>query len=360
MAVPAAASTAPIRAPTAFGVPQSPVHWRPTKPAPINAPASPATRMDPNANARASGDGRADNARSGTHESDRAGDAARKRDARDGYPVAVTVHPDDPGLADELLGLARRLGLAAAGLVSDGRRSGLTTVTYKSSPTDMVTEFDHASEQLIVAGLVAARPGDGIVGEEGAARPSTTGLSWFIDPIDGTTNFMYDLPIFAVSIAVADGDGPLVGVVVAPRIGEVFEAVRGGGARRNGEPISASTSSDLASCLLATGFSYSRARRAEQANVVAHVLPRVRDIRRMGAASLDLCNVACGRVDVYYETGLGPWDMAAGSLIATEAGAIVTDFSGGPVRPAEVLASAPGLAIAMRDLLSAAQAERVT
>ena len=264
--------------------------------------------------------------------------------------------PPSDELLDELLGLARRLGLAAAGMVSDGRRGGLSDVGQKSSATDMVTEFDHASEQLIVSGIAAARPGDGIIGEEGASRPSTTGISWLIDPIDGTTNFLYDLAQFSVSIAAADEHGGLIGVVVAPRLGEVFEASRGRGAFCNGTRVSPSSTNELGSCLLASGFSYQAARRAEQAQVMAYVLPKVRDLRRMGSASLDLCNVACGRVDAYFETGLGPWDLAAGALIATEAGAVVADFNGGPARPAEVLASNPLLAVSMRALLAEAHA----
>lgn len=262
--------------------------------------------------------------------------------------VAGAPGPDPQAI----LRLAVDLATAAGRLASDGRRAGLRHVKTKSSATDMVTEFDAAAERLIVAGIVAERPDDGIVGEEGTATTGASGVAWYVDPIDGTTNYLYGIPQWGVSIGVADAAGMLVGVVAAPDLGETFTAVRGGGAFLNGEPIIASGLDDPASALVATGFSYSPARRGEQGAAAARLLPHVRDIRRFGSASLDLCAVACGRIDLYYETGLNSWDMAAGDLIAREAGAVTSDFSGGPARPAELLACAPALAEPARRLLA--------
>ncbi len=257
-----------------------------------------------------------------------------------------------------LLHLATELAMAAGTLVREGRAGGLRDVQVKSSSTDVVTEFDKAAEAAIVAGIMAARPDDAIVGEEGTARPGTSGLAWHIDPIDGTTNYLYGLPLYGVSIGVADAAGVLAGVVCAPAIGEVFTAVRGGGASCNGSPIRVNPIERVDQALVATGFSYHAERRRRQASVVAHLLPRVRDIRRLGAASLDLCFVACGRVDAYYEVGLNSWDMAAGELIALEAGAVSSDFAGGAARPDQLFVSAPGVAGALRELLAAAGADQ--
>jgi myo-inositol-1(or 4)-monophosphatase len=259
---------------------------------------------------------------------------------------------DPAALADLAEALARRAGA----LVRDGRGHGLHDVDTKSTVTDMVTEYDTASENLIVEGLLASRPDDAVIGEEGAHRPGTTGIAWLVDPIDGTTNFLYGLPGYAVSIAAQDDEGLLVGVVHVPVPGETFRAVRGGGATLDGRPIVCSPKADLATALVATGFSYDAGVRVHQGDVVAHVLGRVRDIRRFGAAAVDLCHVACGRVDAYYERGLSPWDLAAGQLIATEAGAVVGDFAGGPPRPGEVLAANPVLYAALAGLLDEAGA----
>ncbi|HEX9259236.1 MAG TPA: inositol monophosphatase family protein [Acidimicrobiales bacterium] len=257
----------------------------------------------------------------------------------------------------ELLALATTTANEAATLIHQGRAGGLRSVSTKSTGTDMVTEFDHASESLIVAALRAGRPDDAIVGEEGSDHGGTSGISWLVDPIDGTTNYLYALPGYAVSIAAADDEGPLIGVVAIPTLGEVFSAVRGGGAFLDGHRIRASAKTDVATALLATGFSYDPATRVRQAGVVGRLIGSVRDIRRFGAASADLCYVACGRVDAYFERGLGPWDMAAGVLIAREAGAVTTDFAGGPVVPDQVLAAAPGIHAAMVELLAKAGAD---
>ena len=249
---------------------------------------------------------------------------------------------------DELLALASSLALEAGKMVLDGRAAlGIVTADTKSSSTDVVTEFDRASEALIVAGIRAARPDDGIVGEEGTATAGTTGIHWLIDPIDGTTNFLYGLPGYAVSIAarasVDDPSDTLVGVVFVPTTGELFTATRGGGAFLNGAPIGCSATTDLSLALVGTGFSYLPERRARQAQRVAAMIPHVRDIRRFGAAAPDLCYVAAGRLDVYFEEYLGPWDLAAGELIAREAGCRTGAIQGGPVHPSSVLVATPTL-----------------
>ena len=227
------------------------------------------------------------------------------------------------------------------------------SVDTKSSSTDMVTDHDRWTEQALVDTIAARRPDDGFLGEEGADRTGTSGVVWVIDPIDGTTNFLYDLPGFAVSVAARVGDDVVAGVVADPVRGERYRAVLGAGATRDGAPIRCSEATELATSLVATGFSYDPDRRRSQAEVLVEVIPRVRDIRRFGGAALDLCAVACGRVDAYYERGLAPWDTAAGGLIAAEAGAVVDDHQ--PTGGAFV-AAAPGIAEALRPLLERAGA----
>lgn len=251
----------------------------------------------------------------------------------------------------ELLALAEQLARAAGDLVADGRRHGIASLSTKSSHTDPVTEFDRASERLIVDRLLTARPHDSIVGEEGTATAGTSGVRWLIDPIDGTTNFLYDLPGYAVSIAAADDDGTLAGAVYVPAFGELFAAARGAGATLNGTPIRCGTATDPASALVGTGFSYLADRRERQAQRLGRMMPHIRDIRRLGAAAVDLCLVACGRLDVYFEEHLGPWDLAAGELIAREAGCRSGDFTGGAVRHDEVLVCNPALFEAMAALV---------
>jgi myo-inositol-1(or 4)-monophosphatase len=251
-----------------------------------------------------------------------------------------------------LLALAAGVAARAGALLLEGMREVRTEVSSKSTGTDMVTEMDRASEQLIVEGIVAARPGDGILGEEGTDRPGGSGVRWVIDPLDGTTNYLYGLPGFAVSVA-AEVDGAVVaGAVFDPVHDELFTATLGGGARRNGEPIACSTEDRLGHALLATGFSYTPSERTAQAAAVARVIASVRDIRRHGAAAVDLCWLACGRFDAYFERGLAPWDLAAGDLVAREAGALTGDLTGGPVRsPGAVLGAPPALFEPLRTLL---------
>jgi myo-inositol-1(or 4)-monophosphatase len=242
-----------------------------------------------------------------------------------------------------LLALAERLAREAGALIHAGRLGGVTDVDTKTTGTAMVTEFDRAAEAQIVGTLRRERPGDAIVGEEGTQDRGTTGITWLVDPIDGTTNFLYGLPGYAVSVAASDERGPLVAAVAVPTFDEIFTAVRGGGAACNGQPIHVSGQRVLGEALVATGFSYAAEHRHRQAEVLVQLLPRVRDIRRFGAASVDLCFVAAGRVDAYFEHGLQPWDSAAGLLVAAEAGARLGDLRGGAVRPDEVLAATPGV-----------------
>lgn len=242
-------------------------------------------------------------------------------------------------LSDIAISLARQAG----DMAQAGRKSGTVTAATKSSSIDMVTVFDKASEALITQGLAEVRPHDGIIGEEGARDEGTSGITWHIDPIDGTTNFLFDIPMWAVSIGAVDDHGPIAGAVYIPALGEMFSAARGHGSYLNDAPITARVTPSISEALVATGFSYDIRARAPHAQRVALMLDHVRDIRRMGAAAIDLCFVAAGRLDAYFEEGLNSWDLVAGQIIATEAGAVVTDFHGNPVRPQQVLACSPTL-----------------
>jgi myo-inositol-1(or 4)-monophosphatase len=255
----------------------------------------------------------------------------------------------------ELLALAESLAAEAAELLRQGV-DHVHDVDTKSSLTDMVTATDRASERLIVDGIRAARPDDGILGEEGTTDPGTSGVRWVLDPLDGTTNFLYGFPAFAVSIAVEVDGVTEVAVVADAARRETFTAVRGGGAHLDGRPLRCTDAAGLATALVGTGFSYDAARRARQGAVAAQVLPVVRDLRRMGAAAIDLCWVAAGRLDGYYERGLAPWDLGAGALVAAEAGATVGDLDGGPPSGVFTLATAPGIFEPLRALLSSAGA----
>ncbi len=260
----------------------------------------------------------------------------------------------------ELFGLLD-LGVSAATRASqillDGMATARGSAETKSTATDMVTAMDRASEHAIVNALLDARPDDGVLGEEGADVAGTSGVRWIIDPLDGTTNYLYGHTGFNISIA-AERDGVVVaGVVLDPIQHDLFTAVLGHGARRNGEPVTASAETHLSRALVATGFSYEAERRAAQAVVLGQVIAHIRDIRRMGAAAIDLCSVACGRVDAYYERGLQPWDHAAGGLIAREAGAVVGNLAGGPADFDLTIAAPPALHEALRDLLASARAD---
>ena len=251
----------------------------------------------------------------------------------------------------ELLDLAHRVATEAGEMLLAGVDDLRVDVSTKTSGTDMVSEMDRAAEALIVKGILAARPDDAILGEETGARHGTSGVRWVIDPLDGTTNYLYRHPTWAVSVGVEVGGVTEVGVVAVPGHREVFTAVRGHGAWLNGAPITVSGETDLARALVGTGFGYAARRRAAQAKVLPELLPVVRDIRRNGVASLDLCWVACGRLDGYFEAGGQPWDVAAGLLIASEAGAVACGLDGGPVAPESVMVATPGVAPALFELL---------
>jgi myo-inositol-1(or 4)-monophosphatase len=259
----------------------------------------------------------------------------------------------------ELLSLAEEAAGAAGRLIVDGRPDRAVEVTAtKSSATDIVTEMDQASERLLVEHIRAVRPHDGFLGEEGADEAGTSGVTWVIDPIDGTVNYLYQLPGFAVSVGVRIGDEIVAGAVVNPTSGEVWTARRGHGAWLDGRPIHVNNPPALAMALVATGFGYDPERRGRQAQVLTAVLPKIRDVRRFGCASIDLCSLACGRVDGYYEQGLKPWDLAAGGLIATEAGAVVGGLAGRPPGESLVVAAPPGLFEQLEPLLRSLDADR--
>ncbi|QAY72256.1 inositol monophosphatase [Agromyces protaetiae] len=262
----------------------------------------------------------------------------------------------------ELLELARTIALQAGAFAIEARRAGVEVAATKSTPTDIVTAVDRDTEALIRTLILEARPDDGILGEEGTSLPGSTGLEWIVDPIDGTVNFLYGIPAWAVSIAVvARSEGArqwraLAGVVVNPTSGELFEASEGGGATLDGARIEANQDVPLSRALVATGFGYAAEKRRDQAAIVSQLLPRIRDIRRMGAASLDLCAVAAGRIDAYYESGLHAWDHAAGALVAAEAGALVTGPRGGAADEEFILVAAPRLHAELAEALREAGA----
>jgi len=255
--------------------------------------------------------------------------------------------PDPRQLLDLAVDLVRRAGA----LVRDGRAEGLAQIGSKSTPTDLVTAMDRASERLVVDGLLAARPDDAVLGEEGGAQRGRSGVRWLLDPIDGTVNYVYGLRQYAVSLA-AEVDGEVVaGVVLNPETGEEWTAVRGRGAWRDGRRLTGPRTSSVDQALVGTGFGYDARQRATQAVVVAALLPEVRDIRRLGSAALDLCFVAEGRLDAFYESGLNPWDSAAGGLVAEEAGVLVTGLRGEAPGPAMTLAAPPALHGPLHDRL---------
>jgi len=250
----------------------------------------------------------------------------------------------------DLLTIARDVALQAGALAKQRRSEGVAVAASKSSPVDIVTEADRETERLIRSLLAERRPDDGFFGEESDASSSSSGLHWIVDPIDGTVNFLYGIPHYAVSIAVVEGEPDpltwkaLAAAVVNPASGEVFTATDGGGAFLGASPIRVAESVELSQALVATGFAYDSAMRGRQGAVVAQLLPEVRDIRRQGTASLDLCFVASGRLNAYFERTLSPWDHAAGALIAREAGARVSGLAGEAPSKDFIIAAEPSLA----------------
>jgi myo-inositol-1(or 4)-monophosphatase len=271
-----------------------------------------------------------------THETPRTPPTTEPTDRADQVDRADRVVVDLPG-PDEtraLMALAETLARAAGALVRDGRPDRVDVAATKTSPIDVVTQMDLASEALLRSMLAGARPEDGILGEEEGHVAGTSGLTWVVDPIDGTVNYLYGIPAYAVSVAVVAGEPDperwtaVAGCVHAVADGRTWTAGRGLGARLDGHDLHVRAAGELSTSLLGTGFGYTVARRRAQARVVAELLPRVRDIRRIGSASLDLCSLASGGLDLYYEQGLQPWDLAAGALVAQEAGAVVTGIDG--------------------------------
>jgi myo-inositol-1(or 4)-monophosphatase len=252
---------------------------------------------------------------------------------------------------NRLLDIAVSVTRGAAELARQMRAEGVTGVSTKSTATDVVTAADQATERYVRDSLRQLRPDDAVLGEEAGESVGAGTVRWIVDPIDGTVNYLYGIPHYAVSLA-AEVDGVVVaGVVRNAATGEEWTATLGGGAWRSGVRLAGSPVSQLGQALIATGFGYAAARRVHQARVVAGLLPTVRDIRRFGAASLDLCFAAEGRVDGYYEKGLNIWDHAAGGLIATEAGLRVTGLAGSRPGPELLVAAPAGIWTALHDAL---------
>lgn len=260
----------------------------------------------------------------------------------------------------ELLEIALSVAVNAGILLTAGRPDGPLMIGSKSTPTDIVTEMDHKAEALITAELGRVRPDDGILGEEGTDSTGSTGVRWIVDPLDGTVNYLYGLGNWAVSVAAQVDGRSVAGVVHVPVAGETFAASLGGGATCNHLPVHCAPAPELGSALVATGFGYDPRRRAHQAEVLRHVLPAVRDIRRNGACAVDLCALAAGRVDAYFERGVNPWDFAAGGLIAAEAGAVVAGLGGAEPSSRFLLAARKELFDPLEGLLLAAGADHDT
>ena len=263
--------------------------------------------------------------------------------------------PRLPHDVDALRDLARRLATEAGAYVREHGPERVEVAATKSSDVDPVTAMDRAVEELLRSRIAAERPDDAILGEEGDDVAGTSGLTWVLDPIDGTVNYLYGIASYAVSVAVVAGPPDperwtaLAGCVHAVVDGRTWTAARSRGAERDGRPLRVNVPADLATSLVGTGFGYAAARRAEQGRVLARLLPLVRDVRRLGSAALDLCRVADGSLDLYYERGLNPWDQAAGALVAAEAGAFVGGLRGRGASDAMTVAGAEPV---VRDLVA--------
>jgi myo-inositol-1(or 4)-monophosphatase len=265
---------------------------------------------------------------------------------------------DDACDADGLLGIAVEAATSAGTLLLERvSRGAERSIASKSTPTDLVSEADLASERAIRELLVARRPTDGFIGEEGDHAEGTSGLSWVVDPLDGTVNFLFGIPQWCVSVAVRDRYGTLAGAVYDPNRDELFTATRSGPAmlvRAEGDVElsgSARDDAELATAMLATGFAYDADVRAAQAAVLARVIPRVRDVRRFGSAALDLTWTAAGRYDAYFERTVKQWDIAAGALICERAGLHVLDLPVHEQLPSGILVAPPALAESLLELV---------
>ncbi|AGL20207.1 inositol monophosphatase family protein [Actinoplanes sp. N902-109] len=261
-----------------------------------------------------------------------------------------------PEKPEDLLVIAVRIAREAAATAKRMRAGAITDIETKSTDTDVVTAADKAVERQVVDALRRERPGDGVLGEEYGDRAADDGTAagsvrWILDPIDGTVNYLYGIPQYAVSLA-AEVEGTVVaGVVHNPATGDEWTATLGGGAWRDGRRLTGSARTTLDQTLVGTGFGYDAARRAHQGAVVAGLITRVRDIRRIGAASIDLCLAAEGSLDAYFEKGLNPWDYAAGGLVATEAGLVVSGLEGAPASGQLLVAAPPAIFPALHDAL---------
>jgi myo-inositol-1(or 4)-monophosphatase len=244
----------------------------------------------------------------------------------------------------ELLEVAVDAARAAGALLLERFDRGTErALGSKTTPTDLVSEADLLAERRLRALLAERRPEDGFLGEEGGGVAGASGLRWVVDPLDGTINFLFGIPQWSVSVAVQDGEGSLAGVVFDPNREELFAATRDGAPTCNGAPITATGKTELATAMVATGFAYDARVRAVQAQVLARVLPRVRDVRRFGSAALDLAWTAAGRYDAYFERAVKPWDIAAGTLLCERAGLRVVDLPEQLDLPWGILVAAPGL-----------------
>ena len=251
-------------------------------------------------------------------------------------------------MSAELRELAERVAREAGAQLLAAFAGPAVDVEAKSTPTDLVSAADQAAEDLIRAGIAAERPDDGFLGEEGSDETGSSGLRWVVDPLDGTTNFLFGIPQWAVSIAVEDADGVLAGVVFDPPRSELWAAERGGPATLDGAPVRGSERTELATALVATGFGYDADVRRAQAATVGALLPDVRDVRRFGAAALDLAWCAAGRFDAYYERGVHHWDVAAGSLLCERAGLVVEPLAEAPPQGDGILVATRALAGELR------------
>lgn len=275
---------------------------------------------------------------------------------------ALPQLPDGVSVTD-LRDLAVRLATAAGALVREGRPDRVEVAATKSSEVDPVTAMDRASEELLREMIAAERPHDAILGEEGDDVAGTSGLTWVLDPIDGTVNYLYGVASWAVSVAVVAGPPEpsawtiLAGCVHSIADGRTWSAGLGEGATRDGAPVRVGAAASLGTSLVGTGFGYDAGRRAHQAQVLTQVLPKIRDIRRLGSAAIDLCLLADGSIDLYYERGLNPWDMAAGAIVATEAGAVVTGLRGRPAGNMMTVAGPADLVAQLAQILEAADAD---
>lgn len=275
------------------------------------------------------------------------------------WPVPFGAIPDEYDI-DSLLDLALATASEAALLAAAERAVAVARISTKSTVNDVVTAADKAAEELIVARLSQARPGDAFIGEEGGSRAGDDdALTWIVDPIDGTVNYVYGMPYYAVSLAAAARGRLLVGVVHNIATGTVYHAAAGRGAFRDGLAVTCNSPAELGRSMLATGFGYDPDQRARQGALLAEVMPHVRDIRRTGSAALDLCMVADGTVDAYYESGPNVWDYAAGGVIAAEAGAVVGGLWGDVPGRSMILAAAPAIAGPLRGLLRSRKADTV-